>query len=130
MTIRYRTVMVAPQPENESPDGGDGSAPSLGRNSARRLSAADWARAALTAIGEGGLGAVAVEPLAARLHAERLQEAEPRPRPRHPAPSLADRQIPGEVAKVMPPVGVRVQLPMSFTCLFRQMLRQMVDSKR
>jgi AcrR family transcriptional regulator len=34
-----------------------------------RLSAADWARAALTAIEEGGLGAVAVEPLAARLGA-------------------------------------------------------------
>ncbi|NED98555.1 TetR/AcrR family transcriptional regulator [Phytoactinopolyspora halotolerans] len=33
----------------------------------RRLSGDDWARAALTAIGEGGLGAVAVEPLAARL---------------------------------------------------------------
>lgn len=34
-----------------------------------RLSAADWARAALTAIGEGGLSAVAVEPLAKRLGA-------------------------------------------------------------
>ncbi|MEU1309586.1 TetR/AcrR family transcriptional regulator [Streptomyces cinnamoneus] len=33
----------------------------------RRLSARDWADAALTAIGEGGLAAVAVEPLAARL---------------------------------------------------------------
>ncbi|MGW0561031.1 TetR/AcrR family transcriptional regulator [Streptomyces sp. NPDC003016] len=32
-----------------------------------RLSARDWADAALTAIGEGGLAAVAVEPLAARL---------------------------------------------------------------
>ncbi|MET9519830.1 TetR/AcrR family transcriptional regulator [Streptomyces sp. NPDC002994] len=32
-----------------------------------RLSAQDWADAALTAIGEGGLAAVAVEPLAARL---------------------------------------------------------------
>ncbi|MBL1099561.1 TetR/AcrR family transcriptional regulator [Streptomyces coffeae] len=35
----------------------------------RRLSAGDWADAALTAIGEGGLAAVAVEPLAARLGA-------------------------------------------------------------
>ena len=34
-----------------------------------RLTAADWAGAALDAIGEGGLGAVAVEPLAARLGA-------------------------------------------------------------
>jgi AcrR family transcriptional regulator len=33
----------------------------------RRLSADDWARAALAAIGEGGVGAVAVEPIAARL---------------------------------------------------------------
>lgn len=33
----------------------------------RRLSAEDWARAALTAIGEGGVAAVAVEPIAARL---------------------------------------------------------------
>lgn len=33
----------------------------------RRLSADDWAEAALAAIGEGGLAAVAVEPLAARL---------------------------------------------------------------
>lgn len=33
----------------------------------QRLSARDWADAALTAIGEGGLAAVAVEPLAARL---------------------------------------------------------------
>ncbi|MGW0901966.1 TetR/AcrR family transcriptional regulator [Streptomyces sp. NPDC002853] len=32
-----------------------------------RLSAQDWADAALTAIGEGGLAAVAVEPLAVRL---------------------------------------------------------------
>ncbi|MFK4184815.1 TetR/AcrR family transcriptional regulator [Streptomyces sparsogenes] len=32
-----------------------------------RLTAQDWADAALTAIGEGGLAAVAVEPLAARL---------------------------------------------------------------
>ena len=32
-----------------------------------RLSAQDWARAALAAIAEGGLGAVAVEPLAAKL---------------------------------------------------------------
>jgi AcrR family transcriptional regulator len=32
-----------------------------------RLSANDWAQAALTAIGEGGLPAVAVEPLAVRL---------------------------------------------------------------
>lgn len=35
----------------------------------RRLSAHDWARAALTAISEGGLPAVAVEPIAARLGA-------------------------------------------------------------
>jgi len=35
----------------------------------RRLSAQDWARAALEAIGEGGLAAVAVEPIAARLGA-------------------------------------------------------------
>ncbi|HEY9371573.1 MAG TPA: TetR/AcrR family transcriptional regulator [Streptomyces sp.] len=35
--------------------------------SRKRLSARDWADAALTAIGEGGLAAVAVEPLAARL---------------------------------------------------------------
>jgi AcrR family transcriptional regulator len=33
----------------------------------RRLSADDWARAALAAIGEGGVAAVAVEPIAARL---------------------------------------------------------------
>ncbi|MDJ0342588.1 TetR/AcrR family transcriptional regulator [Streptomyces sp. H10-C2] len=33
----------------------------------RRLTADDWAAAALTAIGEGGLAAVAVEPLATRL---------------------------------------------------------------
>jgi len=39
---------------------------SVGR---RRLSAADWAQAALEAIGEGGLAAVAVEPLAVRLGA-------------------------------------------------------------
>jgi AcrR family transcriptional regulator len=38
-----------------------------GRSAA--LSAEDWAQAALTAIGEGGLAAVAVEPLAARLGA-------------------------------------------------------------
>ncbi|WP_418959111.1 TetR/AcrR family transcriptional regulator [Streptomyces tritici] len=39
-----------------------------GRRGARkRLSARDWADAALTAMGEGGLAAVAVEPLAARL---------------------------------------------------------------
>jgi AcrR family transcriptional regulator len=35
----------------------------------RRLTAADWARAALDAIGEQGLAGVAVEPLAARLGA-------------------------------------------------------------
>jgi AcrR family transcriptional regulator len=35
----------------------------------RRLTATDWADAALTAIAEGGLAAVAVEPLAARLGA-------------------------------------------------------------
>src|SRR5205809_1946044 len=34
-----------------------------------RLAAADWAAAALAAIGEGGLAAVAVEPLAVRLGA-------------------------------------------------------------
>ncbi|KOG66507.1 TetR family transcriptional regulator [Streptomyces griseoflavus] len=33
----------------------------------RRLTAQDWAEAALAAIGEGGLAAVAVEPIAARL---------------------------------------------------------------
>lgn len=38
-----------------------------GGRARRRLSARDWATAALTAIGEGGLAAVAVEPLAARL---------------------------------------------------------------
>ncbi|MEU5211547.1 TetR/AcrR family transcriptional regulator [Streptomyces sp. NPDC020742] len=39
-------------------------------NGARqRLTAADWADAALAAMGEGGLAAVAVEPLAARLGA-------------------------------------------------------------
>ncbi|MEW2087472.1 TetR/AcrR family transcriptional regulator [Streptomyces sp. NPDC005283] len=35
----------------------------------RRRTADDWAAAALTAIGEGGLAAVAIEPLAARLGA-------------------------------------------------------------
>ncbi len=35
----------------------------------RRLTAGDWAKAALTAIGDGGLAAVAVEPLAVRLGA-------------------------------------------------------------
>lgn len=35
----------------------------------RRLTADDWAAAALAALGEGGLAAVAVEPLAARLGA-------------------------------------------------------------
>lgn len=35
----------------------------------RRLTADDWAEAALAAIGEGGLAAVAVEPIAARLGA-------------------------------------------------------------
>jgi AcrR family transcriptional regulator len=34
---------------------------------ARKLTRTDWAQAALVAIGEGGLGAVAVEPLAAQL---------------------------------------------------------------
>lgn len=38
-----------------------------GGRSGRPLSPDDWARAALVAIGEGGLGAVAIEPLAARL---------------------------------------------------------------
>ncbi|MHC0431109.1 TetR/AcrR family transcriptional regulator [Streptomyces sp. O3] len=37
------------------------------RDRKARLTARDWADAALTAIGEGGLAAVAVEPLAARL---------------------------------------------------------------
>ncbi|WP_455360438.1 TetR/AcrR family transcriptional regulator [Streptomyces sp. SYSU K21746] len=37
------------------------------RDGRQRLSAQDWADAALTAIGEGGIAAVAVEPLAARL---------------------------------------------------------------
>ncbi|WP_199521376.1 TetR/AcrR family transcriptional regulator [Jiangella anatolica] len=39
------------------------------QNPRRRLSRDDWAEAALTAIAAGGLAAVAVEPLAARLHA-------------------------------------------------------------
>ncbi len=38
-----------------------------GSGARRRLTALDWADAALAAIGEGGLAAVAVEPLAARL---------------------------------------------------------------
>ncbi|MGY5125648.1 TetR/AcrR family transcriptional regulator [Streptomyces nigrescens] len=38
-----------------------------GSSSRQRLTAQDWADAALTAMGEGGLAAVAVEPLAARL---------------------------------------------------------------
>ncbi|MET9296606.1 TetR/AcrR family transcriptional regulator [Streptomyces sp. NPDC003077] len=37
------------------------------RGRRRRLTAQDWTDAALTAIGEGGLAAVSVEPLAARL---------------------------------------------------------------
>ncbi|NGN62685.1 TetR/AcrR family transcriptional regulator [Streptomyces sp. A7024] len=37
------------------------------RQQKQRLTAQDWADAALTAMGEGGLAAVAVEPLAARL---------------------------------------------------------------
>lgn len=37
------------------------------RQDRRRLSANDWTEAALTALGEGGVPAVAVEPLAARL---------------------------------------------------------------
>lgn len=48
VSIRYRTDMA-----NEKTRG--------------RLSATDWARAALTAMGEGGLAAVSVEPIAARL---------------------------------------------------------------
>ncbi len=50
--------MVMAQRRQETPRNG-GSKP--------RLSAADWADAALAAIAEGGLAAVAVEPLAARL---------------------------------------------------------------
>ncbi|MGG7570548.1 TetR/AcrR family transcriptional regulator [Streptomyces sirii] len=38
-----------------------------GSGARRRLTALDWADAALAAMGEGGLAAVAVEPLAARL---------------------------------------------------------------
>ena len=41
--------------------------PSTAKRSKRRLSRDDWVRAALDAIAENGLGAVAVEPLAARL---------------------------------------------------------------
>ncbi|GAU67251.1 putative TetR family transcriptional regulator [Streptomyces sp. NBRC 110611] len=40
-----------------------------GSGTRQRLTARDWADAALAAIGEGGLAAVAVEPLAARLGA-------------------------------------------------------------
>jgi AcrR family transcriptional regulator len=50
--IRYRTGMASRKP------------------SARpRLAPGDWVAAALAAIAEGGLAAVAIEPLAARLHA-------------------------------------------------------------
>ncbi|GAA4636280.1 TetR/AcrR family transcriptional regulator [Actinoallomurus vinaceus] len=38
-----------------------------GKGGGRRLTAQDWVDAALTALGEGGLAAVAVEPLAKRL---------------------------------------------------------------
>lgn len=40
-----------------------------GKSAGRRLTADDWAQAALDALGEGGLAAVAVEPLAKRLGA-------------------------------------------------------------
>ncbi|MCO6007572.1 TetR/AcrR family transcriptional regulator [Actinoallomurus purpureus] len=40
-----------------------------GKSGGRRLTAQDWVDAALTALGEGGLAAVAVEPLAKRLKA-------------------------------------------------------------
>src|SRR3954454_17829931 len=40
-----------------------------GSGARQRLTAQDWADAALAAMGEGGLAAVAVEPLAARLGA-------------------------------------------------------------
>ena len=40
---------------------------STGRTGARSLTADDWVRAAMAAIVEGGIGAVAVEPLALRL---------------------------------------------------------------
>ncbi|GHE50784.1 TetR family transcriptional regulator [Streptomyces longispororuber] len=53
VTVRYRMVMAQRQ---------------RGRTPAKaRLTAQDWADAALVAIGEGGLAAVAVEPLAVRL---------------------------------------------------------------
>ncbi|MEU8996042.1 TetR/AcrR family transcriptional regulator [Streptomyces caniferus] len=48
---------MAPQQAKAPRDGG----------ARQRLTAKDWADAALTAMGEGGLAAVAVEPLAARL---------------------------------------------------------------
>ncbi len=46
-----------------------GRAETATRRAPRRLSRDDWVHAALAALAEGGLGAVAVEPLAARLNA-------------------------------------------------------------
>ncbi|MFD7664039.1 TetR/AcrR family transcriptional regulator [Streptomyces sp. NPDC059788] len=56
-------------PAGSSADGPSGSAGRGGKDGGarRRLTARDWADAALAAIGEGGLAAVAVEPIAARL---------------------------------------------------------------
>ncbi|UNO39254.1 TetR/AcrR family transcriptional regulator [Streptomyces sp. MST-110588] len=55
---------MAPQRETTARTGG---ARQRGSGTRQRLTAQDWADAALAAIGEGGLAAVAVEPLAARL---------------------------------------------------------------
>lgn len=44
---------------------------SMGASARRRLSRQDWVSAALTAIAEGGLAAVAIEPLAVRLGASK-----------------------------------------------------------
>lgn len=54
-----------------APDAATGETPPAagGTSPRRRLSRQDWAAAALQAIGEGGLAAVAVEPLATRLAA-------------------------------------------------------------
>jgi AcrR family transcriptional regulator len=56
--IRYRTVVSERQVQRTS-----------GKRTASRLTADDWTSAALTAMAGGGLAAVAVEPLAARLGA-------------------------------------------------------------
>lgn len=52
-------------PSGGTPSGGPRRSRKTGDG--RRLTAEDWAAAALVAIGEGGLAAVAVEPIAARL---------------------------------------------------------------